>query len=306
MKHTPDITRTLILAALMLGMLSLVMPKNKEKYLADMFWARKTFAPAKYQVVLLGDSRVYRGISPEVMEEQLPEMEVLNFGYSNGGLNPMMLKAAEEKLAAKGQRVLVLGISANTVTAYTQNNEQYLQEVNRPREEVLERLYLNPILYWFSATSPEALKAAWKAEKATTYYRSDYHMNGYVESDKFPADTTEALPLYEKDFRNFQVNDQLLEALYQQVKAWTEDGIWVLAFRPPLTSGMRQLEENMGLYNEAAIKAGIESAGGRWVNVPWYNYSTYDGSHLDKPSAERFSLFLADEINRLMQAKTGS
>jgi hypothetical protein len=300
MKQTPDIIRTLILAALMVGLLSLVMPKNKEKYLADMFWTHKTFAPAKYQIVLLGDSRIYRGISPDIMEEQLPEMEVLNFGYSNGGLNPMMLKAAEEKLASKGQRVLVLGISANTVTAYTKKNEQYLQELNRPREEVLERLYLNPVLYWFSATSPEGLKAAFNKEEEQAYYHSEFHLNGYVESEKFPVDTTEALPAYVKDFTNYQVDEQMLESVYQQVQEWTKNGILVLAFRPPVTSGMRQLEERMGLYNETAIKTGIETAGGHWMEIDPSNYSTYDGSHLDKPSAERFSNDLALEISRIL------
>lgn len=306
MKRTPDITYTLLLAALLIGLLSFVLPKNKEKYLADMFWARKTFAPARYQLVLLGDSRTYRGISPGLMKQHLHETEILNFGYSNGGLNPVMFKAAEEKLATEGKRVLVLGITANTLTGYTQNNEQYLQELNRPREEVLERLYLNPLLYWFSATSPEALKAIWKMEEETSYYRSEYHMNGYVESDKFPVDSTEALPSYEKDFAKHQVDNDRVESLLNQVKAWTAEGIMVVAFRPPVSAAMRQLEKEQGLYNEEAISAGIEAAGGHWVDVPWYIYSTYDGSHLDRVSAERFSIFLAEEIGVLLQAKKDS
>lgn len=300
MKQTPDIARTLLLAALMVGLLSLVMPKNKEKYLADMFWTRKTFAPAKYQIVLLGDSRIYRGISPELMEEHLPEMSILNFAYSNGGLNDEMFRAAEAKLSSRGNKVLVLGVSANTITGFTLNNEQYRQELTRPREEILERKYLNPLLYWFSATSPEALKTSLDKNQELAYYRSEYHMNGYVESDKFPVDTTEALPSYQKDFSKYQVNEQLLETLFRQVKRWHEKGIEVIAFRPPVSAGMRQLEDSAALYNEAAIKAGIEAAGGYWLDVDTHAYATYDGSHLDKPSAEKFSAYLAIEISKIL------
>ena len=147
MKRVPNISITIILAILLATALSFVMPENEEKYRANMFWTKKTFAPSKYNVILMGDSRVYRGLSPEIMEEKLPGLKVLNFGFSNGGLNNEMFKAAEEKLIKSGQpKVIVLGISPNTITDYTQNNRQYLQELTRPKEEIIERLYLNPLL----------------------------------------------------------------------------------------------------------------------------------------------------------------
>ncbi|NQU53588.1 MAG: hypothetical protein HQ522_13725, partial [Bacteroidetes bacterium] len=137
MKRIPNISITIILALLLATALSFVMPKNKEKYLGDMFWTKKTFAPSKYNVILMGDSRVYRGLSPEVMEEKLSGLKVLNFGFSNGGLNNGMFKAAEEKLIKSEQpKVIILGISPNTITGYTKNNQKYLQELTRPKEEV--------------------------------------------------------------------------------------------------------------------------------------------------------------------------
>lgn len=53
----------------------------------DSFWLQKANAEARYDIVLLGDSRVYRGISPEDMAIVLDGYEILNFGFSANGLN---------------------------------------------------------------------------------------------------------------------------------------------------------------------------------------------------------------------------
>jgi hypothetical protein len=204
MKHTPTIWITVLFAAILVGALSFVLPKNEEKYFAEHFWTRKTHSTQKYQVVVMGDSRVYRGISPEAMKPALPGLKILNFGYSNGGLNPLMYRVAESRLDIDANaKVIVLGISANTLTAYTENNNQYVQELARPREEVLERLWLSPVKYWFSPTSPEGLKDHFWGEAHENYYTNEYHLNGYVKSEKFPADTMEAIPSYIKEKKNY-------------------------------------------------------------------------------------------------------
>lgn len=267
-----------------------------------MFWSRKTFAPPRYNVVLIGDSRIYRGISPQIMEAELEDLKVLNFGYSNGGLNATMFRAAEEKLKKSDSiKIIIIGITANSLTAYTDKNEQYLQEISRPKEEVMERLYLNPILYWFSATSPEALKSQANNVNDSVYYKSEYHMNGYVESDKFPADTLQALPSYTDDFKNYQVKPNDIKNLAMQVHEWAQKGIYVFAYRPPVSLPMRELENNMAKYDEALIKKEIEEAGGIWIELNPNRYKTYDGSHLDKPSAESLSKKLATDIEKHLE-----
>ena len=55
---------------------------DKEK-----FWADKVHAKTKYNVIVAGDSRVYRGIASRVISEELDGLKVLNFGFSSGGLN---------------------------------------------------------------------------------------------------------------------------------------------------------------------------------------------------------------------------
>lgn len=301
MKNLPNIWISITVAAVLVTALSFILPKNEEKYMADLFWSRKTFAPAKYDVVLMGDSRVYRGISPEIMASQLQDFRILNFAYSNGGLNPVMFEAAEKKLADnKKPKVIVMGISANTVNGFSVGNEQFQQELNRPREEILERLYLNPLLYWFSATSPEKIKNHIQPTENSTYYRNEYHLNGYVESEKFPADTMEAIPSYTDDFTHFKVSDKYLSELFKQVADWHKKGITIIGFYPPVSLPMKNLEESLGLFDAEKIKTGIKNAGGYWIELDPSNYKTYDGSHLNIESAEKLSRKIATSIEKVL------
>jgi hypothetical protein len=304
MAKKPNIWITLAIAATLVTALSFVLPKDAEKYLSELFWTRKTFAPAKYNVVIMGDSRVYRGLSPEIMESHLPGLKVLNFAYSNGGLNQTMFVAAEKKLAQNDKpKVIVMGISANAISGYSAGNQQYQQELNRPREEIFERIYFNPLRYWFSATSPEKLKNHFSETKETAFYRNKYFMNGYVESEKFPADTMEAIPSYTKDFTNYKVTPENLSDLFKQVKKWTDSGIIVAGFTPPVSQPMQMLEDTLGLFDITTIKTGFEKASGYWIDIEPTQYKTYDGSHLTIESAKQLTNTVGNEIEKLISNK---
>ena len=302
MKRRPKIRITLLIAALLTAAFSFVIPNDAEDVKRELFWSRKTFARPVYDVLLLGDSRLYRGLSPEAMKPHLPGLKILNFGYSNGGLNPTMFEAAEEKLAENNKpKVIVLGISANTVTGYSADNQHYLQEVNRPREQLIERMYFHPLRQWFPSTSPRKLLQLFAENKDSSFYRHTYHKSGYVASEKFPIDTTEAIPLYTDDFRNYKVEEKFLEPLFRQVEEWSNEGITVVAFRPPVSQPMRELENTMGRFDEQHIKNEINRAGGYWIELNPSEYKTYDGSHLTIESARKLSVKVANSISELIQ-----
>ncbi len=301
MGRKPNIWITLAIAATLVAALSFVLPKDAEKYLGELFWTRKTFAPPKYNMVIMGDSRVYRGVSPQIIEKRLPGLKVLNFAFSNGGLNPTMFDAAEKKLVHNSKpKIIVLGISANAISGYSAGNQQYIQELNRPREEIFERIYFNPLRYWFSATSPEKLKNHFSKQEEIRFYRNTYFMNGYVESDKYPVDTMEAIASYTKDFTNYKVEPENLQILFNQVKNWTNNGIIVVGFVPPVSQPMQMLEDTLGLFDEVAVKAGFENVSGKWIDLNPANYKTYDGSHLTIESAKELSHKIADFVSELI------
>lgn len=299
MNVNKNILYTLFVAAVLIAALSFVLPKNEEKYLGDRFWARKTFSPAIYDVVIIGDSRTYRGISPSIMSEYLPEKKILNFAYSNGGLNNYVFSEAEKKLSKNNKKkIIIIGITANTLSGFTRNNEQLINEKSRPREDVIERIYLNGMLNHFSSVSPEQVVELIKNKPVTRYYKNKYYQDGYVESDKFPKDTMEAMSSYYDDFSKYKVDHQYIEELINQVRKWNEKGIMVVGYCPPVSSPMKELEKNMGLFDYELIKSEFIRNGGEWVDLNSNEYKTYDGSHLEKESAEKLSRVIAEYIKK--------
>ncbi|HPR32781.1 MAG TPA: hypothetical protein PLK12_11825 [Prolixibacteraceae bacterium] len=301
MKIKPDIVPTFLLAALFTGLLAAFLPSRDDGGEEALFWTRKTFAPASFDGVIMGDSRAYRGLSPEVMEKHLPGMKVLNFGYSNGGLNPEMFEAAGSKLDKTSQaKIMVLAVTANCLTGYTRGNEQWKKERFRSREERLERLWMRRFLIRFSPIRLSELDELFQTETPEKKYMNRYHPDGWVESEKFPPDTSEALPSYIKDFTRYKVENAYMDELFRQVKKWSDEGITVVAFRPPVTASMRMLEDTMARYNEYVIKEGIIQAGGHWIDIDPSEYETYDGSHLNKTSALRLSEKMGRELKILL------
>lgn len=298
-KH--NIWITSLLAMVFIALLGAILPKNPDKYLKSRFWALKVHGTSKYSFIILGDSRVYRGISPYEIEDILPEYRVFNFGFSNGGLNSAILEAADKRLRqSDGHNVVLMGISALTVSNLSLPNEQYSQELTRPREEVLENIYLGRFLHYFSPITPEGVRDLIKGVRPSVSYTSIYHDNGWVESKKIPPDTMEAMPYYIDDFNLHRTNYLLVDEVCDKVREWSLRGVKVFAFRPPAALPIVSLEDSAGKYNEQLIAEKIVSAGGYWIDVNPASYKTYDGSHLSAEEARKFSVHIAAKIKAVL------
>jgi hypothetical protein len=200
-----------------------------------------------------------------------------------------------------------MGVSALTVNNLSLSNNQYVQELARPKEDVLESIYLGRLLYYFSPITPEAARDLIKGIKPTVNYINIYHDNGWVESQKIPADTMEAMPYYIDDFKLHKTNYQLVDDMCNQIRIWKSNGVKVFAFRPPAALPLFSLENSVGEYHEQLIKEKIISAGGCWINVNPAMYKTYDGSHLPKEEACKLSRYIAlkikDNLNGIHDCK---
>lgn len=285
------------MSLIFIGILGAILPKNPDKYLRDRFWTLKVHNKSKYNFLILGDSRTYRGIAPDEIEKVLSGFVVYNFGFSNGGLNSTIYNAAEKKLIDNdSKKIILLGVSAFSINDLSSSNEQYFQELTRPKEEVFERRYLGRFLNYFSSVTPLIVKNSIRQIKPEVSYISIYNDNGWVESEKTPSDTMEALPYYIKDFTLHTTNYQLVTEMCEKISFWRSKGIKVFAFRPPAATPIVALENLEGNYNEQLIKQKIELAGGHWIEIDPTKYKTYDGSHLPKNEARKLSQELAEKI----------
>ena len=264
--------------------------------LKEKLWSDKVHSKKHYDVLFAGDSRIYRGVDPKSVSEQLGGLEVINFGFSSGGYNDVMFNEINNRLKMNNETsIIVLGLTPYSLTPKAQENQHFNQEKNRDRKEVLNRRFINPALNFFDPIKPTDLIHINKSPKG---YQERFRSHGWVESRKTPFNPKAALPIYVKDFKDNLVSKDVLESLYGQIKLWQEKGIEVFAFRMPTTLEMETLENAISGYREKEIKKGVEEAGGKWIYIKdRYLYISYDGSHLTDTSAKEFSTYLGRQIN---------
>ncbi|MBN2682572.1 MAG: hypothetical protein JXR58_08690 [Bacteroidales bacterium] len=289
-----------LLSAVLLVAGGFFLPKPQDdKLIQDRFWVKKTHGNNDFDIIIMGDSRAYRGISPEAMQKHLPDCKILNFGYSSGRINKFMCSEAEKRIALGRKKTVILAISPNTLIPPPVENAHYLEQYLLPKEEIYQRLYFAPLLHFFSSVKPSEIFSG-KSRKDNNYIQK-YYDNGFVASHKLKEDTTEALKTYEKWFKEAAVSRKMIKDLLEQTEDWTKRGITVIAFRIPSSYSMEKLEDSLAGFNELELKDLFLKAGGIWLDFPKNQYHSYDGSHLHFQSAERLSEELGLSIKNLLE-----
>lgn len=264
----------------------------------DRFWSRKKYSRQQANVVVVGGSRVYRGIDPSSIENQLKNKDIVvrNLGYSSGGLSGVLLQHAETVLKGSSSepRVIVLGVSPYSLTPKAALNEHY-QSIKK--YNYIQLFFANQPYRPFHTLFEDFQGHAETGNR----YLQHYYPNGWVASDYSRPDPKRALRSYRSVFNNNRVNPLIIDALQEQIREWRRKGIVVTAFRPPSTSEMVALENELSGYSEAEIRTRLEDAGAVWLDLEVEGYSSYDGSHSDAVSAEKFSILLGKSIAELLK-----
>jgi hypothetical protein len=274
-------------------------PGRESDLVEERFWALKSrFLKAEHNVVVCGDSRVYRGISPAAMNSALPDFKIVNFGYSAGGLDRLMLKSAEALLDPKAKfRIIVLGVTPTSLTPFAAENEQYLSLMRKPYSEMFESIYFLPIKTFLMPIFPREIKGLLSGTRTKSDgYHLIFHDDGWVESWYEVPRPEEQLSSYRARFESYQVSSDLCRDVLQVVREWKSRGIQIFGYRPPATRAMVALEDSMSGFREAEFIKEFMNAGGIWLSFNPDDYVSYDGSHLDADSAKKLSRDLADKI----------
>jgi hypothetical protein len=110
------------------------------------------------------------------------------------------------------------------------------------------------------------------------------------------------LKSYKDFFSKTQVSTDLVKGVIDQTRQWTNQGIRVIAFRPPSTFEMVDLENKISGFDERSFVQQFTQAGGIWLDIPIEPYHSYDGSHLVKASAIQLSIDLANRLREDLSA----
>jgi hypothetical protein len=302
-------TGWLLLGLLLAGGARLAFDSGAERGLdASAFWLQKTFPERLFDGVIVGDSRVYRGVSPELVEAQLGGRSVHNFGYSSARLTPKFLDAAEALLDPdSGAPFVVIGLTAHSLSAPPAKgaNPHFDGFASRSRASV----YVTRRGEWLAGRALPSLiadptvrlqMARQKAAEVT--YHQHFDGRGFVASTTDPVDPQRALPGYRKTLAAHPVATAQIEALADWVRGAVQRGVTVVVFVPPRPAAMAGIERGAG-WSETALRRRLQGAGAQWLSVPFEGLSSYDGSHLDAASAKRFSQALGRRLSRVQMGQ---
>jgi hypothetical protein len=270
---------------------NLLFAKDTQAY---RFYLQKTHLRTNPDLVVIGDSRTLRGVSPSVMEEVIPDLRIFNFAYNAGGLNPEMYAAAEDRLDPDSrERAILIGITPLAFQNFKSRNEQYREYLGKPMDDVFIKLRFPAIVDFLQPRRLSDLVSAILDIEPHTDYEQDFHSDGWISSDRRPLVPREAFDLYETELSDHEIDQQLVEDLQSKTRDWTSRGIRVFAFRPPTSLEMEAMEDSLTGFDEQALVASFSAAGGVWIQVERGKYETYDGSHLRREDARLFSRELA-------------
>lgn len=154
----------------------------------DWFWSNKVRPGRQFEVVAVGDSRIYRGFSPDdFAATYAPDraVSVFNFGFSSAGLDTAFMQAAAKLVDTTANLpVILVGITTSSLADENATNQHFWQEEQRSAFSIWQRKHINPQLTFFDPTSPNTLRNHWQGVRQG-YYQKHYD-NGWIASDKEP------------------------------------------------------------------------------------------------------------------------
>ncbi|HEY1047648.1 MAG TPA: hypothetical protein VGF79_14490 [Bacteroidia bacterium] len=286
----------LIMTPIMLILFKLILPKlTSSPMMRDAFWANKVLAEPIYDAVFIGDSRVYRGLDPDVIQKQ-SGLKCFNYGFSGAGLSGEFIDSAILKLKGNGRKVCVIGVTANSFMNISLKNEHLHSVLNWSKSDLLIKAKLYSKLNFFD---PIHLSDVFNAIRKQAYIENYHIHNGFAASDKIPFDEFAAIDNYKKLFEQEKLKKEELYSFKAKIKDLSNQGYIVVILRVPFGKALVELEDKMS--NDFVVKLLYDlGKEGYYVFKPsTYNWRSYDGSHLSSESAKQLSLELGNYLNAL-------
>ena len=294
--YNKKVILTLLSAFAVCFIIGMSSSKTDNEELKKQMFARKIHSNKKYELVVAGDSRVYRGISTGIIGKEL-NMSSLNLGFFSAGFDKTMFDLIDKRLKDEQGNIVILGISPFSLTDQGIENGHINLIESLKIEEVLEYLYLSQIKNLFVATDPIMLYENIILKKPSTdnYVQEVQVGEGWIKSDYLKPNKYRALKYYKRTMTNTKISKKTIESLYNKVRQWTSRGIKVYAYVPPSTANIEELERQHTIFDDHGIAKGFLEAGGKWIALKDH-YTSYDGSHLDSKSAINLSYEIANAI----------
>lgn len=257
------------------------------------YFDKKFSTQKEFDIVAFGDSRTEEGLSGKAFREK--NIPFYNNAFSATGHHIEALELCIEKLKLDGKKYLILGVSPRSFLEKSIRKNEYLTE-KRNRQIVQKssgwRAFFSK-KNWYDAIS--TMKGSFL--RAIKSQRNTYYADGWINKRPKGLTYERCIDEHKTLFTKGQVSPQIIDNVLQFIRKYTKQEFTIFCVRVPAIKELEDLENRMSGYVEAQIQQRLIKAGGVWVDIEnRYQYTSYDGSHLDVQSAIKFSEYLANEI----------
>lgn len=251
----------------------------------------------EFDMVLAGDSRLNQGLSPATMRKILPDYRIANFGWGHAVFGGEYLKALDGLIDPESPRkVMVLGISPLALTKMGYVDNEYTENKRKHPIETFEQMFFKDFLYFFRPIEFQersVLRIRGRLDRI-----KEFHPDGWAAATMKPEKPRVSLSFFKSHYSRFKVSDEVINELLSYVGNWQESGISVYGFMMPTSPAMIELEKVESGFNEKEFIEQFTEAGGKWIDVVTDKYHSYDGNHLRKDEAVKFSRVFARALSR--------
>ena len=292
--------RTCLLAALMAVLVGAGRMRLADRNF-DRYYLEKTTWQACADVVLAGDSRVHIGVSPEVMAANLNQAAVRNFAFNGTGYTQEYLDRVEQVLSDHGDaRTIILGVTPRSLTPEAAANNGFKHFTGRASTwELMKHRHFDAILQFFAPLNLVELQQTITPRVTARHFTVQMYDDGWKAVGVDDRRTQLDLHGHREFYLRQKVDPRAIANVLAAVTKWASAGVNVYGFRPPSCTEMVRLEDELSGFDEREFATAFGNAGGMWLRVSNLDYCCYDGSHLERISAERFSRDLAIRINAM-------
>lgn len=260
---------------------------------------------SEFDAVAAGDSRTIYSVAPAELKNEFPGLRAGNFAFEACRFTPDYLDAVWKTIDPKsGRKIVILGLSPQSLTPVSPRGNRFveLQKVP-PFDRWLSKAA--PAAVDFLRPSQDELFAIFSRSAPSQIFYVDPRPDGWVPVYVVPENREKAMASFRAlpDFKT-KLSPEILASLEKHIKEWTDSGALVVAFRPPATPEMIEMENKGMGYDDAEISERATSAGAIWLEFDESDYHSYDGAHLDKKSSIIFSRHLAKKIRSAIKERS--
>lgn len=254
---------------------------SKLQSVPDEFFVKKLFKPPIYDIVIVGDSKVYRGIAPEEIK-RATGLSAFDFSFNAMQVNRQSLDYAEKLLKPNGARIMI--INADHGGLADSGSDMFRSLLALKQIELLNI---------FTLGNGQRYIQTKNSHTKTREYDDGFVWTATTNGKAYQHGAIERFGYYDKP----SVRDRI----FQWVNEAKGRGIRFFALCVPASPELAKWELTKG-YDPAEEKRAFEAAGIEWIDVPG-TFQTWDGTHLLGDEAVRYSRQLGAALAKKLGAK---